>query len=438
VTTPTGRSFLSYRRACAADAELLIAAQHDIGIPTWQDVRNLPEEPAEEAIRQVLRDPTTANAILWLTPEIADSPMIQRVEIPEILRRFEQVSPSPGAHPSDQTGGDGRGGRGVRSRLQAPTDAPFFVLPVLARGLDYPDVDTLLDPRFAAGLQHWNLRRIPSPHPITPPEAAQVAAWVLERRLAAIHQSLPPDAPLRLSLFTREPAPFEPDTIALSLDWSRRFAGREAHPGAWHEHLLPALRTVALQIRAQAGGRNLEAEGLPSLAACVALGCAFVDPRRPALAWRQTYRGTEQLWSLHAPAEDSGYTAHTRSLDLDARDLAVLVSVTQNVEPAFAASSPDLPRFRALIHLTRSGDDYPQRLAGSGEAVDLVEKILRAVKSAQATYRDAQCTHLFLAVPAAVALMIGQLANTLGPLQTYEHVPVDAVGRYRLVVRLTA
>jgi len=424
MTTPTGRSFLSYRRACAADAKLLIEAQHDIGIPTWQDIRNLAEEPTEDAIRQVLHDPTTANAILWLTPEVAGSNMIQKVEIPAILDRFEPVSPSPGGGV-----GDGRGGRGVR----------FFAVPVLARGLDYPDVEKLLDPRFAAGLHRWNLRRIPSPHPITAQEAAQVAAWVLERRLENIHQSLPPDAPLRLSLFTREPAPFQPDTIALSLDWSHRFDGREAHSGAWHEHLLPALRTVALQIRAQASGRSLEAEGFPSLAACVALGCAFVDPRRPALAWRQSYRGAEQLWSLHTPPEDSGYTAQTSSLDLDVRDLAVLVSVTQNVEPAFAASSPDLPRFRAQIHLTRPGDyPYPQRLASSGEAVDLVDKILRAVKAAQATYRDAQCTHLFLAVPAGVALMLGQLANTLGPLQTYEHIPLDALGRYRPAVRLTA
>lgn len=114
MTTPTGRSFLSYRRACADDAQLLIEAQHDVGIPTWQDIQNLAEEPTEDAIRQVLHDPTTANAILWLTPEVVGANMIQKVEIPAILHRFEQVSPSPGGGV-----GDGRGGQGVRAPGEA-------------------------------------------------------------------------------------------------------------------------------------------------------------------------------------------------------------------------------------------------------------------------------------------------------------------------------
>ncbi len=68
MTDPTGRSFLSYRRSRRGEAALLIAAQHDLGIPTWQDVNNLDEVHTEEELRRVLRDPGTANAavcILW-------------------------------------------------------------------------------------------------------------------------------------------------------------------------------------------------------------------------------------------------------------------------------------------------------------------------------------------------------------------------------------
>jgi hypothetical protein len=406
MTDPTGRSFLSYRRLCADDARLLVEAQHDMGIPTWQDIVDLGEEPMEDAIRDTLRDPSTANAVLWLTPEVLSSGVIQKVEIPEILARFRK-------------------------------DDGFFVIPVLARGVKYEDVEKLLDLRFASGLKDWNLRRFPEPRPISAQEAAQVASWVLERRIERMHRSLPAEAPLRLSLFTREPAPFQPGEIALSLDWSHRFAGREARAGVWEEHLLPALRTVGLQIAAKARGRKVEAEGLPALPACVALGVAFLTTRRSAIAWRQAFRTTEQLWGLHAPPEESGFTVQTRSHDVTARDLAVLVSVTGDAEPAFAASTPDLPKFRATVCATRPGR-LPHRLASSGEAVDVVEKVIGAIKAAQSTYREVECTHLFLAVPAGVALMVGQLANALGPLQTYEHIPVDAVGRYRPAVRLTA
>ena len=39
--------------------------------------------------------------------------------------------------------------------------------------------------------------------------------------------------------------------------------------------------------------------------------------------------------------------------------------------------------------------------------------------------------HLFMAVPAGLAVLIGQLLNTFGSVQTYEHVTVDGSGQYR-------
>jgi len=35
-----------------------------------------------------------------------------------------------------------------------------------------------------------------------------------------------------------------------------------------------------------------------------------------------------------------------------------------------------------------------------------------------------------MAVPAGLAMRIGQLLNTLGPVQTYEHISRDGVGVY--------
>jgi hypothetical protein len=36
----------------------------------------------------------------------------------------------------------------------------------------------------------------------------------------------------------------------------------------------------------------------------------------------------------------------------------------------------------------------------------------------------------WLALPAGLAMLIGQLLNTLGPVQTYEHISTEGVGVY--------
>ena len=62
MTDATGRSFLSYRRIRIDEARLLIEAQHDVGIPTWQDLTELDEGHTEALLREAIADETTANA----------------------------------------------------------------------------------------------------------------------------------------------------------------------------------------------------------------------------------------------------------------------------------------------------------------------------------------------------------------------------------------
>lgn len=57
--------------------------------------------------------------------------------------------------------------------------------------------------------------------------------------------------------------------------------------------------------------------------------------------------------------------------------------------------------------------------------------IVEGLRQARDTLQPRGTVHLFLAVPAGLAMMIGQMLNTFGPVQTYEHVAVGAVGVYR-------
>src|SRR5262245_21914558 len=128
MTDATGRSFMSYRRARKEDAELLIAAQHDRGIPTWQDVNDLAVAPTEDEIRLVLQDRNIANGVLYLTPEVETSGIIRNVEIPCLLERA--------------SAGDN-----------------FFVVPLAAGGLDYANAAAVASNCLSAQhLADWNMQ----------------------------------------------------------------------------------------------------------------------------------------------------------------------------------------------------------------------------------------------------------------------------------------
>ena len=76
MTDPTGRSFLSYRRTRLDEARLLIEAQHDVGIPTWQDLSELDEGHTDALLREALAAEATANAVCWFTPDVEKSDVI--------------------------------------------------------------------------------------------------------------------------------------------------------------------------------------------------------------------------------------------------------------------------------------------------------------------------------------------------------------------------
>jgi hypothetical protein len=395
---PTGRCFLSYRRSRQHEAELLIAAQHDRGIPTWQDINNLEEFRTEDEIRRVLDDPTTASAILWLTPDVKDSDFIRDVEAPPILERVRRQ--------------DG-----------------FFAIPVRAGGLKVSQVDEILNPRFSLeNLSGWNLREVTG-DPINSDEAAKIAKLVLNRRIAAIHKSLPDDEPLRVELYTRTPSPFKLGT-ALLLDWSERFDRRLAKSGAWEDHLLPALKDVVGAVQMHAAKRAVEVSGLAALPAALALGYECMETRGIRIAWRQPTKGRDdQLWSLDVAREPSGFKTETITGGPNEKNLAVLVSVAADADAAFAASRDDLEPFRAVVRVFKPGREKHD-VTSPEQARDVAESVSIAIRDARLKYRPSGIVHLFVAAPVGLAMMIGQKLNTLGPVQTYEHIQTDLVGHY--------
>jgi hypothetical protein len=71
-----------------------------------------------------------------------------------------------------------------------------------------------------------------------------------------------------------------------------------------------------------------------------------------------------------------------------------------------------------------------------GEATDVALAVQDGMRTARREYGNIGTVHLFMAAPAGLAMLIGQLLNTFGSVQTYEHVTVDGSGHYKLAALL--
>jgi hypothetical protein len=204
----------------------------------------------------------------------------------------------------------------------------------------------------------------------------------------------------------------------------------------WERTLLPVLPQISAAVRQYAPGRTIEAFGLPTLPAALALGCAFLSTGGIGLSWRQIFHDqSAQVWSLAHPRESSGFGHRLVSENAGARDIAVLVSVTDNVEPVFAACRGTLPLLRAIVHVTKTGA-YPHVIPSPGQATDAGLAIQGAMRTARREYGNIGTVHLFMSAPAGLAVLVGQLLNTFGSIQTYEHVSKDGSGVYKPAAHL--
>ena len=202
MTDPMGTVFISYRRSPArpagnGEATLVCDALRRAGVPTWRDLDSLAYEPTEEALVAALDDPSLSGAILLVSPEVASSPIVSRIEAVRIFRRYRA--------------GDG-----------------FWVLPVLI-DLDYGEADAALgSPAGFQDLGHWNMYKIES-ETIGSSEARTIAQRAVKARLHEI-RAKDVDGPLSIGVFARRPPAA---TCSLAHDFSAQFNGRKVEDGAY-------------------------------------------------------------------------------------------------------------------------------------------------------------------------------------------------------------
>jgi hypothetical protein len=359
----------------------------------WQDINDLVHGVTESELERVLEDPGTACAVMFITPEVEDSHVIRETEAPMIFGR--------------QRSADG-----------------FFLIPVAAGGLGYGDLERVLGPRIGiTNISTFNVLKAPS-NPIDVEFAARLSISVLDHRLAAVVASLAPGEAITVQISTRIELSREPG-YALRIDLCHRFDGRVAVGADWDGLIIPAFTDVVAALQRKAAGRPVVLSGFPALPAALALGSAFLSLGGIKVSWlqeQQNFGVESELWGLHVSPAPCGFAVLTSPYAASGTDIALLVSATTDVTDDFNRSRQGLS-LRAVVHVSPPAP-RPSRLhLGASEARDLACMAIDALRAAWSKYGTRGTVHLFLAVPAGVAFMIGQQLNTFGNVQTYEHIP---------------
>ena len=134
------------------------------------------------------------------------------------------------------------------------------------------------------------------------------------------------------------------------------------------------------------------ASGHPCIPAAIALGTAFLSPRRQRLIWNQFTRGKTTEWSLGESSSVSGFLVAKEPADMSGKDMAVLL-VGGFVRAASILTIGAKPRFRCILNVHREGK-YPHTIATGRRSMRPQPLSLDAHQGGQTRVQDRSHTPL--------------------------------------------
>ncbi len=377
--------FLSYRRQPWMPEVLQLSTElRQRGIQTRMDVSD-PEQiagsPQYDALRRMIIDECDG-FILYLTENVGESACITKVEIPAAFTAFDR--------------------------------GEFTFVPIF-RGLSPRDVQQL----------EFQGRRIAALGGVVVPHkgnSAEVRAALVEAANTVLgaaverHRQRAPGEHLVVGARTRDIGP-EPGTVDLLLDWAENYGRVLAGGASAGAHLRVALEDVACAA-ARSGARKIRVVGPSHLSAGLAIGYVF---RRPSgFRLEAQYEGS--WWSAEGDEEPADLQITPTQLDPAAPDCVLTL--------AFARPEVIVDADMAVIALGLpvGGRILVQPLAGPGRAAvrsgaharAIVRAVTDALMRARADWAISGRTHIFIAAPLPLAVLLGHALNAFGPLRVYE------------------
>jgi hypothetical protein len=239
----------------------------------------------------------------------------------------------------------------------------------------------------------------------------EAATFILSRML----QNETATGPITLGLQTRGTGPAKQDTD-LYLDWCSAYPGEKpslnsgAPAMAAMQDLVKALGKTAI--------RHIVVYAKAHLSAGIALGSAFSRTAE----YKLEIEHYGQLWSSDDPPQPFDLEITSQQIDPGSSDICMTVAITrpEAIDSVERTQSKLGIRCGGRIVIEPKAGGSRQSVPSGGCATSIAGQVAAALISARAQW-GLRKTHLFIAAPFALAVLIGQELNALGSIDVYEH-----------------
>lgn len=402
MTDPTGDVFISYRHSQKQIAVELDQRLREHGIPVWRDERKIGPNPLESQLEAVLGSGDISGALLLVSEDIVDSPTIVNVELP-----------------------------GIHSLHEANDD--FFVFVLCCPGISAGQakeilgaIDTLHD------FSEWYFHSLNQSDPDSPNYDA-IVENVLKKRLDTNLQHSTEAVPVVCSIHTHEHRE-QTNESWFHADLSHHFDTGLPNQGVWNSRILPTITRLTDQLARKAGDRRIDFTGQAHLPIAFAVGAQYPTPRGIHATWTQQDPNLNvTTWDGKLPPEEAGTTVDRQLKDSDNTDLAVLLSLTDEVRPEVGNTTRYLPAFHTVVEITR--DDFDTIITPE-QGVEIASTFQETVRGELNAHPNLEKIHLFQSAPVGLAFLLGQYTNTLPLIQTYALSEVQRPRRYEIAISI--
>lgn len=368
--------FVSYNRKDLNEVREIVSMLQMAGIPVWQDIDSLDAGLTEDQVRTAIWENCVA-LVFYATSNSIVSDFIRDIELKEAYRKFKN-------------------------------DPKFSIVPIFKESID--KVNATLKGVIDGDISRFN------GVVVEPGKSLMEISQKLRSNLLNSVLGQSNEKKVQIAVMTYAPTPdgFNP---ILNLDWSDlHLPSNLLSQSSWADYVRPALLDIK-KIIVKSSRTNLEIFSKAQPQVGIAFGYIF----RKEAGFVLNVHHFDQTWStLAEETQDSYLYCKDISGDLGSKNLAVIVSITQEVGNVTGKLSGMDIGFRAFLNCSPISGDIPYHIPDGSVASVMAGEIRKAILDVKRKYEITDI-HIFSAIPLALAYLIGWRLNACGRIHLYDY-----------------